>query len=100
MTKVKKGSGEYRKIIASRRMDRDIHNPTNWREKLNDESVTSYQVKLAMRIMHSEYLSPKVRELLGKLFHNNKTLFGAGLTAAEKTDEDWSLLLSKCNKYT
>ena len=33
MAKVKKGSGEYRKIIASRRSDRDIHNPNNWREK-------------------------------------------------------------------
>ena len=88
MAKVKKGSGEYRKIIASRRMDRDIHNPTNWREKLCDDSITSYKVKSAMKAMHSKYLSPKVRDRLGNLFHN-KMKFSGGLKAAEITDEDW-----------
>ena len=88
MAKVKKGSGEYRKIIASRRMDRDIHNPTNWREKLCDDSITSYQVKTAMKVMHSKYLSPNVRNRLGDLCHN-KTKFGAGLEAANLTQEDW-----------
>ena len=88
MIKVKKGSGEYRKIIASRRSNRDIHNPTNWRVKLDDDSITSFQVKTAMKLMHSKYLSPKVRDRLGDLFHN-KTKFGAGLEAATLAQEDW-----------
>ena len=79
---------EFRKIIASRRMERYIHNPTNWREQLCDGSITSYQVKTAMKMMHSKYLSTNVRNRLGDLFHN-KTKFSTGLKAAEITEEDW-----------
>ena len=36
MTKVKKGSGEYKKIIATSAKRKDIHSPGNWRQKLED----------------------------------------------------------------
>ena len=88
MIKVKKGSGQYRKIIASRRDQREIHNPHNWRIKLNDETITSFQLKAAMKLMHSKYLVPRIRDRLCDLFHN-RTTFGAGLLKAGKTQEEW-----------
>ena len=88
MTKTPKGSSRYRAIIASKRKKVDIHNPQKWRNKLEDDSITSLQVRLAMRLMHSEYLDPNTRDLLCRFYHS-KTLFGAQLLAAGITDDSW-----------
>ena len=66
MTKVKKGSGEYRKIIATSVKRKDIHSPGSWRQKLQDNSITSLQVKGALRSTHSKYLTPGAREILSR----------------------------------
>ena len=41
MIKVKKGSGEYRKIISVSAKREDIHSPGSWRQKLEDNSSNS-----------------------------------------------------------
>ena len=45
MTSIKKGSGQYRKIIARAHKQTDVHNPTNWKAKISDNLVTRSHVK-------------------------------------------------------
>ena len=75
MTKVKKGSGEYRKIIATSVRIKDIHSPGSWRQKLQDNSITSLRVKGALRSTHSKDLTPGARDILSRFYHG-KMLFG------------------------
>ena len=84
----KKGSSAYRKVIGSKRKKDDIHNPTRWRKKLEDETITSLQVRLAMKLIHSKYLDPDTRDTLCRFYHS-KTMFGANLLAAGLTDDSW-----------
>ena len=45
---VKQGSTAYRKIIERQNKAPNVHNPTNWRKKLNDPTTTSNQVQKAI----------------------------------------------------
>ena len=94
MTKVKKGSGEYRKIVAKSVKSKDIHNPDKWKQKLQDNSITSSQVKGALRSTHSKYLTPGAREILSRFYHG-KTLFGNQLLSAGMVDDG---LCRSCRK--
>ena len=97
MTKVKKGSGEYRKIIATSVKRKDIHSPGSWRQKLQDNSITSLQVKGALRSTHSKYLTPGAREILSRFYHG-KTLFGNQLLRAGIVEDGICRSCKKENK--
>ena len=86
MTKVEKASGEYRKVIAVSIKRKDIHSPMSWRQKLEDSSITSLQVKGALRSTNSEYLTPVARDILSRFFHG-KTLFSNQLYRAGMTED-------------
>ena len=81
MTKVKKGSGEYRKMIATSVKRKDIHSPWSWRQKLEDNTITSLQVKGALRSTHSKHFTPVARDIPSWLYHGI-TLFGNQLFRA------------------
>ena len=78
-----KGSGPYRKIIERAIITPNIHNPTRWRKKLQDNNITSDQVRKAMIRLHSRYIDSAsadhlTRLKLGKTLFNNQ-LFIIGL---------------------
>ena len=81
---IKKGSGIYRKIIDRDKITTNMHNPSKWKKKLDDNYVTSEIVKKAMIHLHSPYLDSTSAEnltrlKLGKTLFNNQ-LFAIGLT--------------------
>ena len=45
MSSIKQGSASYRKIIARSHTRSDLHNPSKWRLKLNDNQITRAQLK-------------------------------------------------------
>ena len=71
-----KGSGPYRKIIEREIITTNIHNPSKWRKKLQDNNITSDQVRKAMIHLHSRYIDSAsadhlTRLKLGKTLFNN-----------------------------
>ena len=83
LNSIKKGSGQYRKIIERDIITSNIHNPSKWKKKLHDNKITSDQVKKAMIHLHSRYIDSTsadhlTRLKLGKTLFNNQ-LFNIGL---------------------
>ena len=75
MSSIKKGSGKYRKIIFRAHKITDVHNPSKWKAKLNDNLVTRNHVKQSMINLQSKYICSDTADLLSRL-KLGKTLFG------------------------
>ena len=84
---IKKGSGIYRKIIDRGNIQTNVHNPTKWQKKLDDNCITSEQVKKAMIHLHSPYLDSTSADYLTRL-KLGKTLFNNQLFVIGLTDEN------------
>ena len=84
---IKKGSGVYRKIIDRDKLTTNLHNPSKWKRKLDDQYVTSEQVRKAMIHLHSPYLDSTSADYLTRL-KLGKTLFRNQLFAIGLTDEN------------
>ena len=78
MKSIKKGSGMYRKVIRRGSPLPNIHNPTKWKKKLDDQNLTRNQVKKAMIHLHSKYLDSTSADHLSRL-KLGKTLFNTQL---------------------
>ena len=85
MSSIKQGSASYRKIIARSHTRSDLHNPSKWRLKLNDNQITRAQLKQSKINLHSKYLSSDVSDTLTR-FKLGKTLFGNQLYKCELSD--------------
>ena len=85
MTSIKKGSGTYRKIISRSQKRSDVHNPSRWRVKLNDDQVTRNQVKQSRINLQSKYISSDTADILARL-KLGKTLFRNQFYAINFTD--------------
>ena len=85
MSSIKKGSGTYRKIISRSNKKTDVHNPSNWKAKLNDNLVTRSQVKQSMINLQSKYICSDTSDILSRL-KLGKTLFGNQLFKIGITD--------------
>ena len=85
MTSIKKGSGTYRKIISRSQKQSDVHNPSRWRVKLNDDQVTRHQVKQSRINLQSKYISSDTADILARL-KLGKTLFRNQLYTINFTD--------------
>ena len=66
MTSIKKGSSTYRKIIARSQKQSDVHNPSRWSVKLNDNLVTRKQVKQSRINLQSKYISGDTADILAR----------------------------------
>ena len=85
MMSIKQGSGCYRKIIARSLKPIDIHNPSNWKNKLKDDLITRTQLRQARINLHSKYIGSDVADTLTRL-KLGKTLFGTQLYKCGLTD--------------
>lgn len=64
MSNIKQGSASYRKIIARSHTRSDLHNPSKWRSKLNDNRISRAQLKQSKVNLHSKYLSSDIANSL------------------------------------
>ena len=85
MSSIKKGSGTYRKIISKSHKKIDVHNPSKWKAKLNDDLVTRGQIKQSMINLQSKYICSDTADTLSRL-KLGKTLFGNQLFRIGITD--------------
>ena len=85
MKSTKKGSGKYRNIISRSHKISDVHNPSRWKTKINDNLVTRSHVKQSMINLQSKYLSSDIADVLSRL-KLGKTLFGNQLCKIGLTD--------------
>ena len=85
MLSTKKGSGTYRKIISRSHKSTDVHNPSKWKAKLNDNLVTRSQVKQSIINLQSKYICSDTADTLSRL-KLGKTLFGNQLFKIGITD--------------
>ena len=75
---IKSGSNKFRKIIARRHKQTDIHNPKRWRKKLDASNVTRKQIKQTLIRLHSKYINSHHADHLSRL-KLGKTYFNAQL---------------------
>ena len=85
MKSIKKGSGKYRHIISRSHKNTDVHNPSRWKTKINDNLITRSQIKQSMINLQSKYLSSDTADVLSRL-KLGKTLFGNQLSRIGITD--------------
>ena len=88
MSNIKQGSASYRKIIARSHTRSDLHNPSKWRSKLNDNRISRAQLKQSKVNLHSKYLSSDIADTLTR-FKLGKTLFGNQLYKCELSDSPY-----------
>ena len=74
MKSIKQGSGKYRSILQRKLVHKDIHSPSNWRSKLNDNTITSNHIKQTRKNLQSRYLGSDTVDILSRL-KMGKTLF-------------------------
>jgi hypothetical protein len=74
MNSIKQGSGKYRAILHKQSTPKDLHSPSNWKSKLNDNTITNTQVKQTRKNLMSRYLSSDASDILSRL-KMGKTLF-------------------------
>ena len=67
MKSIKQGSGKYRSILQRKVVHKDIHSPSNWRSKLNDNTITSNHIKQTRKNLQSRYLGSDTVDILSRL---------------------------------
>ena len=74
MQSIKQGSGKYRSILQKKLVQKDLHSPANWRSKINDNTITSKDIKQTRTNLQSRYLGSDTVDILSRL-KMGKTLF-------------------------
>ena len=74
MQSIKQGSGKYRSILQKKLVQKDLHSPANWRSKINDNTITSKDIKQTRKNLQSRYLGSDTVDILSRL-KMGKTLF-------------------------
>ena len=88
MQSVKKGSGEYRRIIMRGRKQITLHPPGPWRKKLSDDSITNSDIRQMKINLHSTYLPSDQLDKLCRL-KLGKTQFGMSSVHAGTANDPW-----------
>jgi hypothetical protein len=74
MNSIKQGSGKYRAILHKQSTPKDLHSPSNWKSKLNDNTVTNTLVQQTRKNLMSRYQNSDASDILSRL-KMGKTLF-------------------------
>ena len=88
MVKNKSGSGAYRKILSRGDKQADINNPTTWRKKLDDSTITSLLVKRMKLNLLSKALPSDANDVLTRI-KLGRTLYGYSGMHAGVLDDPW-----------
>ena len=88
LVKNKSGSGAYRRILSRGDKKSDINNPTTWRKKLDDITITSSFVKRMKLNLLSKALPSEANDVLTRI-KLGRTLYGNSGVHAGILDDPW-----------
>ena len=91
MESIKKGSGKYRRILARAEKRPDINNPTAWKKKLNDDTITPSMVKRMKTNLLIKEIQSDANDCLTRIKYG-RTMYGSQGVHAGVLDDPWCSL--------